>query len=471
MKPSTLFYSFNFLLMSDSYKVSHKNAYKKGLKKMQSYLESRGGKYGKTIFFGLQSYLRILAGKVVTKEAIDEAEAFWAQHFGRKDVFNRAAWEYILEKHDGKLPLIIRAVPEGTLIDYKNVLMTIENTDEECAWLVNFTETILMKVWYTITIASQSYKIRQDILEQLVISGSPEGIAFKCHDFAYRGVSSEETAALGAAAHLISFMGTDTVAGIRLLQENYGAGMCGFSIPATEHSIICSFGREGEIEACENFLSEYTEGLIACVSDTYNIYNCCENIWGGVLREKVLARKGTLVIRPDSGDFFEVIPKVLDILWSKFGGTTNAKGYRVLDDHVRVIQGDGMNPETITQLFKHIVALGWSADNLVVGSGGGLLQKTDRDVNKFAIKACAALINDKWVEIYKDPITDSGKTSKRGRQGLTKNIGGGYDSYTINEEALPYLQSPMDELVTVFKNGEILKLYTLDEVKKNAGII
>lgn len=449
--------------MSDSYKISHKNAYCPKLEIMLSYLESRGGKYKKTVFFGLQYYLNMIKGVQVTMNKIDEAQTFWEAHFGRKDVFSREAWEYIAKTHGGRLPIKIKAVKEGTIVPTNNVMVTIENTDPNCYWLTNFLETLLMKIWYSITIASQSKAIRDNILKHLIKSGTPESIAFRVHDFAYRGVSCEEQAAIGAAAHLVSFMGTDTVAGIVLAMNNYKSEMCGFSIPATEHSIICSFGRENEIAACKNFLQEYPDGLIACVSDTYDIYNCCENIWGGALKDMVMNRNGKLVIRPDSGDFFEVIPKVLEILWKQFGGTFNDKGYKVLDPHVGVIQGDGMCPESIDALYTHIVNLGWSADNLTVGSGGGLLVKdVTRDTNKFAIKACAARVDGMWIDIFKDPITDPGKKSKKGKLKLVL-INGKY--MTVNVDEYPELP---DELIEVFNNGEMLVEYTFDEIRKLA---
>ena len=453
---------FNILMATDSYKISHAACYCPKLEILLSYLESRGGRFPETLFFGLQYYLKMIEGVQVTTEKIDEAQKFWEEHFGRKDVFNRAAWEYIRDNCGGKLPIRIKAVKEGALVPTGNVLVTVENTDKNCYWLTNFIETLLVKIWYPISIASQSNNIKKDILKYLEKSGTPESISFRAHDFGYRGTSCEEQAAIGAASHLLSFMGTDTVAGITMLQENYSAGMCGFSIPATEHSIICSFGRDNEVEACRNYLKQYPTGLIACVSDTYDIYNCCENIWGGVLKDEVMKRDGKLVIRPDSGDFFEVIPKVLDILWNKFGGTVNSKGYRVLDPHIGVIQGDGMEQSTINALYNHIVELGWSADNLTVGSGGGLLVKNiDRDTCKFAFKACAAKVNGQWIDIFKDPITDTGKRSKKGKLKLVK-VDGQYKTVQLYE----YINLE-DELVTVFENGEIKKEYSLDEIKKN----
>lgn len=451
----------NIILQTDSYKANHARCYKKGIKTVYSYFESRGGVHGATVFFGLQYYLKkYLEGVRVTVRDIYEAEKFWNDHFGRKDYFNKDMWLHIAIKHQGRLPILIKAVPEGTLVGVKNVLMTVENTDPECYWLTNYLETLLCKIWYSTTIATQSHFIKQKLAEILKETGDINGLPFKCHDFGYRGVASEEQAELGAAAHLLSFMGTDTIAGIRMLQEYYGAKeMCGFSIPATEHSIMCSFGRQGEIEAMENFLDQFPDGLIACVSDTYDIYNACENIWGGVLRDKVMARKGTLVIRPDSGDYFEVIPKVLEILERKFGATVNAQGYRVLDPHVRVIQGDSMNPVTIIDLYQHLAKLGWSADNLAVGSGGGLLQQVNRDTQAFAFKASAAEFADGWIDVYKEPITQGMKKSKRGRLKLIKN-GEEYNTVRLEEDG-------KDELVTVFEDGKILREYTLDEVKAN----
>lgn len=452
----------NIIKQTDSYKPSHAGFYKNGTKKIYSYGESRGGKYPKTVFFGLQYYLmRYLSGQVVTKEKIDQAEKFWNAHLG-SGVFDRSRWDYILHNHDGKLPVTIDAIPEGFVTPTGICLFDIHNTDDHCHWLTNYIETLLMKFWYPTTIATQSHYIKKDVLAALEKSGDPNGINFKVHDFGYRGVSSEETAALGAAAHLLSFMGTDTVAGIDFLIEYYNAEMCGFSIPATEHSIMCSFGgKEKEVEAMRNVLEKYPKGLVACVSDTWNIYNACSELWGNVLKDKIMNRAGTLVIRPDSGDYFEVVPKCLDILWDKFGGTI-VKGYKVLDPHVRMIQGDGMNPDTIKALYDKVMDAGFSADNLAVGSGGGLLQTVNRDTQKFAIKASAALIDNEWVDIYKEPITDPGKKSKKGR---FQTIVRGNKVETVDYH---YSQpGAVNILRPVFENGNVLKTWTLNEVKNN----
>jgi nicotinamide phosphoribosyltransferase len=344
--------------------------------------------------------------------------------------------------------------------------MSIENVDPNCFWATNLVETLLMETWYPITIATQSRWIREEILKLLELTGTPESIDFKCHDFAYRGVSCPEQAAIGAAAHLLSFMGTDTVAGIELLQQYYNTNkMVGYSIPATEHSIICSFGKKNEVGSYRHLLDEYPNGVIACVSDTYDIYNACQNIWGGILRDRVIQRDGCLVIRPDSGDFLEVVPKVLDILADRFGSSINSKGYKVLDPHVRVIQGDGMNPQTIIQLYKHIISLGWSADNLAVGSGGGLLQKVNRDCLKMAIKASWVVVDGVLnTDVSKDPVTDHGKKSKAGKLTLVYSEAEGYK--TVNEGTI-LTDDHFPMLFEVFNTGKLIKEYNYDELIAN----
>ena len=213
----------NIILMTDSYKISHFKQYPEGTESVYSYFESRGGKYPQTAFFGLQ-YLMMkhLEGVRVTKANIDEAELVTKSHFPPGTVFNRAGWEHIVEKHGGRLPIAIKAVPEGTVVDTKNVLMTIENTDPKCYWLTNYIETLLVQIWYPTTVATHSRACKKVILDALRKSGDPELVQFKLQDFGFRGVSSVETAGIGGAAHLVNFMGTDTVAGIVMANRVYG---------------------------------------------------------------------------------------------------------------------------------------------------------------------------------------------------------------------------------------------------------
>ena len=409
----------NIILLTDSYKLSHSKQYPKNTTKVYSYLESRGGKWENTIFFGLQYYLKeYLQGDVLEQWMIDEAFEFAKAHFGNDTTFNREGWQRLLDKHGGVLPVRIKAVAEGTVIPVKNVLATVENTDDEFPWLTNVLETLLLKVWYPITVATQSREIKIKINESLEKSGDQTGLLFKCHDFSYRGVSSEETAGIGAASHLVNFMGTDTIAGILLLRDYYDGKMTGFSIPASEHSTITSWGKDREVEACRNMLIQYPTGLVACVSDSWNIFYACNDIWGGILRDEVLSRDGTLVIRPDSGDPVIILPTLLDILWDKFGGIVNSKGYKVLDSHVRLIWGDGIDVDSIPIIISAVLSAGYSMDNLAFGAGAGLCQKVNRDTLKFAFKCSYVVVNGKNVDVFKDPITDPGKASKKGRLAL-----------------------------------------------------
>jgi nicotinamide phosphoribosyltransferase len=459
----------NIIVNSDSYKASHALQYPKGTTHISSYLESRGGDYEDLVFFGLQPILeKHLAGVVVTQEKLDYATKFWNQHFGT-EIFHGEMWQHIIDNHGGRLPIRIKAVPEGTVVPLKNVLMTIENTDPKCFALTNFLETLLMQIWYPITIATNSREIKKAIHWYLQETGDPTLIGFKLHDFGFRGVSSFETSEIGAAAHLVNFMGTDTVSGILFAMEYYNAGMIGFSIPASEHSTMTSWGKENEARAYENLLDTYPEGMVACVSDSYDIYNACENIWGTELHDKIVNRNGTLVIRPDSGDPVEVNRKLLHILWEKFPGHVNEKGYKVIDSHVRIIQGDGIDRKMVNRILQMMKEEGFSADNMAFGSGGGLLQKFDRDTLKFAIKCSHAIIDGEEVDVQKDPVTAKGKKSKAGRLKLVKTEDG-FVTVSSRDCQPEHFESLKDEMVTVFENGEILVKYDFDSIRERAKI-
>ena len=232
----------SIILNSDSYKYSQAFQYPAGTEYVYSYIESRGGMWDATVFFGLQAFIKEYLINPITQKDIDDAEAIITAH---GEPFYREGWEHILKEHGGKLPVVIRAVPEGCIVPTKNVLATIENTDPKCWWLTSFLETaVLRAIWYPTTVATNSYESKKIILEALEKSGDPSLIDFKLHDFGARGVSSMESAGLGGAAHLINFMGTDTITGILYAREYYGAPMAGFSIPASEHSVSASYGRE-----------------------------------------------------------------------------------------------------------------------------------------------------------------------------------------------------------------------------------
>jgi nicotinamide phosphoribosyltransferase len=413
---------------------------------------------------GLQYYLKeYLQGTFYSKSDIEEAYQYSAEHFGDPGLFNKSGWLSMFDKHFGVLPLRIRAVPEGHVVNNHNALITVENTDPEFPWLTNWIETLLLKVWYPITVGTLSRQIRQAIGKSLVKTGIPGLLPFKLHDFGYRGVSSEESAAIGGLAHLVNFQGTDTLAAIELADQFYNHPMAGFSIPASEHSTITSWGKDHEADAYRNILQKYPKGLVACVSDSYDLRNAVERIWGEQLRDEVVSRQGTLVVRPDSGDPLPVILQTFDGLWEKFGGETNAKGYKVLAPCVRVIQGDGVNYHSINQIVRGINEAGWSMDNLAFGMGGALLQSVNRDTQKFAFKASAINIDGKWHDVFKTPKTDMSKQSKGGRFAV-KNTSGRFITLRVDDT----VEEPGNMLETVFENGEIKKEYSLKEIRQRA---
>ena len=454
----------NIVLNSDSYKYSQFSQYPPDTEYIYSYIESRGGKYDETVFFGLQAFIQEYLTNPITQEMIDEAEEIILAH---GEPFNREGWEYILTVHDGYLPVEIKAVPEGTVVPVHNVLATIINTDPKCYWLTSFLETALLRaIWYPTTVATNSREIKKVIMDALQRTGTPADIDFKLHDFGARGVSSLESAGIGGAAHLVNFQGTDTVEALLFARRYYGADMAGFSVPAMEHSTVTSWGCEHEVDAYRNMVKKNGKpgGIVSAVSDSYNIYEACE-MWGTVLKQDVLDSGATLVVRPDSGHPATVVHDCVYILAYHFGYTVNEKGYKVLNN-VRVLQGDGINIDSIKEILDALEISGFSADNVVFGQGGALLQIVNRDDQKFAMKCSAARINSVWVDVFKDPITDKGKRSMKGTLKLIKLDG----FFTTVRTDQPVYAPMNDILITVFNNGLLMNYQYFDDIRENARI-
>ncbi|CAB4196887.1 PncB Nicotinic acid phosphoribosyltransferase [uncultured Caudovirales phage] len=457
----------NLILKSDSYKFSQWKQYPENSSNLFSYFESRGGVYKDTLFFGLQYYIKKFLSKPITLNDVKEASEFMKIHGVD---FNYEGWEYIVKEHGGKLPVRIRAVPEGTVVPVGNCLMTIESTDPKVFWIVNWLETLLVKIWYATTVATQSYYLRKVIYDSLVKSSDdPDSeIDFKLHSFGYRGVSSEESAGIGGAAELLSFKGTDTIYGILIANEYYDSGICGFSINASEHSTITSFGKDGEVDAYKNMIKQFAKpgAIFACVSDSYDIYNAITNLWGTALKNDIINSGAILVIRPDSGNPLEVVPKCLYLMEEKFGSTLNSKGYKVLNN-VRLIQGDGVNPTSIKQILNIINFNGFSTTNIAFGMGGASLQGSsantiNRDTQKFAFKASSITVNGESRDVFKSPITDSGKKSKCGRLDLVKWSNGEFQTVILQDNVNSNEFSVMQ---TVYENGELIKEENFNQIK------
>lgn len=458
----------NLILASDSYKQSHFLQYPPEARVISAYVEARLNEFSdQVLFLGLQPFLIDYLGKPVSGADVDEAEAICAAH---GVPFNRVGWDMIVADHGGFLPIEIKALPEGTMVPASVPMLQIQNTDERMPWLTTFVETALLRaIWYPSTVATLSWQCKAIIRAGLDKSSDDVvgQLPFKLHDFGARGVSSGESAALGGMAHLVNFMGTDTLEGIIAARRYYDADMPGFSIPAAEHSTITSWGREREDAAYANMLDAFDgEGrIVAVVSDSYDLDKAVAEIWGGSLREKVLQRQGTLVVRPDSGDPIETPLRTVKALWEKFGGSVNSKGFRVLDPHVRVIQGDGMNIGSIARLVDRMVEEGFAIDNIAFGMGGGLLQQVNRDTLRFAMKANAMKDADGiWRDVSKKPATDPSKGSKAGRQAVIREQG------RLVAARLDAIDPADDQLAPIWRNGELLVRHNFDEVRARSEL-
>ncbi|CAB3693785.1 nicotinate phosphoribosyltransferase [Paraburkholderia rhynchosiae] len=460
----------NPILNTDSYKASHYLQYPPEASGMFSYIESRGGRYDRTLFFGLQMLIKEYLCRPITTAMIEQARAFFTAH---GEPFNEAGWRYIVERHNGYLPVRIRAVPEGSVVPTHNVLVTVECDDPRVFWLASYMETMLLRVWYPITVATQSWHLRKTIRAYLARSSDDlTQLPFKLHDFGARGVSSAESAAIGGAAHLVSFMGSDTVLGVVAANYYYNESMSAFSVPAAEHSTITSWGRERETDAYRNMIAKFGKpgAIVSVVSDSYDLFAALK-VWGTELKQAVLDSGGMLVIRPDSGDPQTIVLQTLRALEASFGSTVNSKGRRVLNN-VRVIQGDGVNPDSLEAILAAMDHAGFAADNIVFGMGGALLQQINRDTQCFAMKCSAIRLGDEWRDVSKDPVTDATKRSMKGRLTLLRNRQSGeYRTTTlplVSDDAGAVEGEWEDAMVTVFDSGKLLVDVSLSEIRARA---
>jgi nicotinamide phosphoribosyltransferase len=469
----------NLILLTDSYKQTHHRMYDPDVKMIYSYFEAReGAEYPETVFFGLQAILKkYLVGKVVTQEMLNEAEEVCMAHFGQP-LMNKEGWQHIIDVWDGHLPLHIKAVPEGTVVPVSNVLMTVFNNDARLPWLTNFVETLLTHVWYPSTVATKSYHIKK-IITRLAKKHIPNNeefqtfcnqvLPFLVHDFGMRGVSSMESAAIGGLAHLTSFKGTDTMNAILAARDYYDGGIndIGYSVPASEHSVATLNGECGEKDYLKRMITQFPNGIVSIVSDSYNIVRFIKE-YVKEMRELIISRwesgdrnlLNRVVIRPDSPRYKGDTPEdqvlwILDELWDIFGGDI-INGVRHLHPAVGVIYGDGLTTQDIENIYTRIAPI-YGMHSVVVGQGGGLLQKLNRDTQRFAFKCSACQKGYDLYEVSKNPL-DTTKSSKSGILSLVHKDG---KYMTVKE--------PHDEddlLVTVFDHGNLINPTNFTTVRK-----
>lgn len=449
----------NFILDTDSYKLSHFLGYPQDATNIYSYAESRGGVYPATVWFGAQRFAKQLAEVRVTRADVMEALRFSQLH---GVPFNEEDWLNIVFKHAGRIPVRIKSAPEGLLIPTRNVLCTVENTDPTMPWLTSYIETALLRAtWYPTTVATRIHGMKERIKPYYAATGTMGGMGFGVLDFSARGCSSRETAEVGGLAHMLSFVGSDNIPAIVAASQYYDEPMAAYSVAATEHSVTTAWGREGEDASIEYLIENMMpeNGILSMVSDTYNVYEYVKKI--AKHQDKIRNKGGTVVIRPDSGDMTQVLPKIYESMCDLFDKTQNDKGYYVFD-RAKILQGDGINEHTVTVPFDLAKMSGISADSVMTGSGGGLMQANiDRDTCKFAFKASNVTRNGIDVPIAKDPITDTGKRSKQGRLKLVRN---GSLFETIDESLWSSIVRE-DLLRTIYENGKLHNMETLSDIR------
>lgn len=389
--------------------------------------------------------------------------------------------EHIRALHKlGYLPVSIFAVAEGSSVSIKVPMLTIENTHPKFYWVTNYLETLLSTMlWQPCTSATiaREYKriatkYAKETCDDLL------HIPFQCHDFSMRGMSSLESAEISGAGHLTSFIGTDTIPAINYLKGWYGSNsLVGTSIPATEHSVMSSHGLN-ELETFRYLIEDvYPTGFVSIVSDTYDFWkNVTETL--PELRSKIMARDGKVVIRPDSGDPVKIIcgdpnaePNtaeyvgLIESLWVIFGGKVNSKGYKVLDPHIGAIYGDSITLDRFEEILKQLKAKGFASSNIVVGVGSYTYQYNTRDTFGFAVKSTYSIVNERERFLFKDPKTDDG--TKRSQRGLVAVLENG-TRFVDELKFFDYQElAHKDELKEVFRNGELKKHFTLDQIREN----
>lgn len=459
----------------DSYKSGQFKQIRPGTRYVSNYIEARGSDRGwkEMVHLGAEYYIQEYFNKpLVTSRSLERMRKRTALH---GISFNYEGMKYLLHQYDGFAPLRIQSLPEGMVVPVGTPTVQVVNTDPEAFFVPQYIETNTMRMWYPTSVATLSFHIKRTIKEfMLSTAGHIDGIDFMLHDFGPRGVSSSESAQIGGFGHLSVFLGTDNFEALEMIEEIYQEEMAGFSVDAAEHSTITSFGgADKELEAFTHHLKVLglPGKIFSVVSDSYNIYDAVSEKWGKALKaeiEEIGRQGGRLVVRPDSGDPVTVVSEVIERLMDAFGYTVNDLGYRVLPAYLRVLQGDGINEVSIRNILQFMKDRGLSAENVVFGMGGALLQGVNRDTLKFAMKASGICHETEgWYDIGKDPITDKGKRSKKGRQAVIYAPEG--NIITIRENDLGTAENLLQD---VWQDGNQLIKTNLSQIRQrvNAAI-
>lgn len=388
--------------------------------------------------------------------------------------------KHIEDLHDlGYLPLRVRALPEGTIVPLRTPVLTVQNTDKRFFWLTNYIESLMScELWPIYTSATLAHEYRK-LLDRYALGtvGNTDFVQFQGHDFSFRGMEGLNAAAKIGVGHLLSFVGTDTVPAILAAEKYYGADvekeLVGCSIPASEHSVQCTY--EDDMKYFTRLITEvHPTGFVSIVSDGYDLWDVVGRVLPA-LKDKIMAREGRVVIRPDSGDPVKIVcgdPEgktklehdgVVESLWNLFGGTKTEKGFKVLDSHIGLIYGDAITPTRAYEICDRLSQKGFASINCVYGIGSFTYQYNTRDTFGFAMKSTNAVINGVERPIFKDPKTDSGtKKSQRGRVAVYRDEKGKIfwkDGLSLDTHCSGNL------LEDIFKDGKLMKDEKLSTIR------
>lgn len=468
----------NVILDIDSYKNDHGKMLPINTEYMFSTIvPRRSNRYTNFVkAMGHQYAIRKYVCQPVEAWMIDEAEIEMKE---QGFTFDRKRWEYILDKYNGYLPLEIRAVPEGSFVPVGVATVTLVNTDPQCAWLTSYVETMFQRVcWKMTTVASLSFDLYNYFDTMMEKHCGQRGkVNFHLHNFGSRGADSYEADILAGVAHLAAgFNGTDCAQANRNIKYYYNTTKpYGMSVTASEHSVMCTWSNSetrddlAAVEMMIKLLEEKVatgDGLpiVSIVGDTYDIYRLTREYIGGIFKQRIidLGKRGArVVVRPDSGDPLTMCLEVIKILMEQFGYTVNEFGYKVLPSYIGVIQGDGINNDSVRHIVARLDKARISLENIVFGMGSGLTHDAGRDEFSFSMKATALYDGKEWQDLLKRPITDLKKQSLTGRVSTYQDKNGNIFSERID---FPQVDGVRDMMETVYLNGHIIKEYTFDDV-------
>lgn len=483
----------NPLTAIDFYKADHRSQYPEGTSEVYSNFTPRSNRLArvlgdhdnKVVMFGLQYFIKNFLQDVWNENFFNVDKDVVVQAYKRRMDnalgVDAITLDHIEALHDlGYLPIRIKALPEGSRVPIGVPVLTIVNTHPDFFWLTNYIESVIScYLWKPMTSATTAFEYKRLLSKAALKTGTAlDFVQFQAHDFSFRGLSSLQDSALSGAAHLTSFWGTDTVPGIDMVEDYYGADVTqepvGFSVPATEHSVMCMGTQEGEIETFQRLINEiYPSGIVSIVSDTWDFWQVVTE-FVQTLKDDILARDGKVVIRPDSGDPIKIVcgdpdaPEgsaeykgAIECLWGVFGGTVTETGHKLLDEHIGLIYGDSITLERAAAIVERLEAKGFASGNVVFGVGSYTYQHVTRDNFGFAMKATSGVVNGERRDIFKDPKTDSGtKKSAKGLLRVEEENGRYvlYDQQTATQEALGALE-------IVFEDGQLIKDQSLAEIR------